>query len=95
MSNTDKERLHALVSGAVQGVCFRSATETRARQLALAGWVKNCPDGSVEVTAEGPHAALVSLLEFLHHGPPEALVTGVRAAWSAAQNEFMVFEVRW
>jgi acylphosphatase len=90
-----KERLHAIVSGAVQGVYFRSTTETRARQLGLAGWVKNLSDGSVEVVAEGPHSALLQLLEFLREGPPEAMVADVREEWSPASGEFGYFEVRW
>jgi acylphosphatase len=94
MTNT-QERLHATVSGVVQGVFFRSATETRARQLGLSGWVQNLPDGSVEIVAEGPRAALQGLLAYLHQGPPEARVTDVRAQWSAASGEFKFFEVRW
>jgi acylphosphatase len=94
MTNTH-ERLHATISGVVQGVFFRSATETRAEQLGLTGWVKNLPDGSVEVAAEGPRPALQTFLAFLHQGPPEARVTEVRAEWSAASGEFRFFEVRW
>ena len=94
MTNT-QDRLHAVVSGVVQGVYFRSATETRAEQLGLTGWVKNSPDGSVEVVAEGPRAALQGLLAFLHQGPPEAHVTDVRAEWLATLGEFKFFEVRW
>jgi acylphosphatase len=89
------ERLHAIVSGAVQGVYFRAATQTRAQQLGLTGWVKNLFDGSVEVTAEGPHSALLQLLEFLREGPPEAMVTEVREEWSAGLGELGYFEVRW
>ena len=89
------ERLHAIISGAVQGVYFRSTTQTRAQQLGLAGWVKNLPDGSVEVMAEGPHRVLLQLLEFLRAGPPEAMVAEVREEWSPALGEFGYFEVRW
>ena len=89
------ERLHATVSGLVQGVYFRGTTQTRAEQLGLKGWVANLPDGSVEVTAEGPRPALQQFLAFLHQGPPGARVTGVRTEWSAASGEFVVFDVRW
>ncbi len=89
------ERLHAVVSGSVQGVYFRGTTETVAEQLGLTGWVKNLWDGSVEVVAEGPRPALQELLTFLHQGPPGAHVTDVRAQWSAASGEFSLFEVRW
>ena len=89
------ERLHAIVSGVVQGVYFRGNTETRAEQLGLTGWVKNLVDGSVEVMAEGPRPALQELLAFLRQGPPGARVTHVHADWSAASDEFRFFEVRW
>ena len=90
-----KECLHAIVSGAVQGVYFRGTTQTRAQQLGLTGWVSNLVDGSVEVMAEGPHAALLALREFLRTGPPEAMVTEVREEWPTASGQFMHFEVRW
>ena len=94
MTNT-RERLHAVIAGVVQGVYFRSATETEADQLGLAGWVKNLANGSVEVVAEGPRPALQGLLAFLRQGPPGAHVTDVRVDWLAATGEFRLFEVRW
>jgi acylphosphatase len=94
MTNT-RERLHAVISGAVQGVYFRSTTEAEAEQLGLTGWVKNLANGSVEVEAEGPRPALQELLAFLRQGPPGAYVTDVRVDWSAATGEFKFFQVRW
>ena len=90
-----RERLHATVFGLVQGVFFRSATETRAKQLGVTGWVRNLSDGSVEVVAEGSRAALQELVAFLHQGPPQAQVAEVRAEWLAASGEFRFFEVSW
>ncbi|MCA9730153.1 MAG: acylphosphatase [Candidatus Eisenbacteria bacterium] len=72
-------QLRAIVTGRVQGVYFRGSTEERARALDLAGWVRNLPDGSVEVRAEGTESALEELLTFLHEGPPAARVTAVRS----------------
>jgi acylphosphatase len=94
MTNTH-ERLHAIIYGVVQGVYFRSTTETEAEQLGLTGWVKNLADGSVEVVAEGPRPALQELLSFLRQGPPGAHVTDLRVNWSAATGEFRFFQVRW
>jgi acylphosphatase len=90
-----KVRLHAIVSGAVQGVFFRATTQTRALGLSVTGWVRNRSDGSVEVVAEGSLAALRQLLEFLRTGPPEAMVAEVREEWLAASGEFAYFDVRW
>lgn len=88
------ERLHACVYGRVQGVNFRAVTRDRALALGLAGWVRNQPDGSVEVTAEGPKAALLQLLEFLGRGPRQARVERVQAGWAPAEGGFARFEIR-
>jgi acylphosphatase len=88
-------RLHALVSGRVQGVNFRYTTLQRAQALHLTGWVRNQPDGSVEVMAEGPQAGLEQLLEFLRNGPPHAGVTAVEVDWHTATGEYRTFDVRY
>lgn len=87
-----EERLTAVVTGLVQGVGFRYTTAAVARDLGLTGRVRNQPDGSVLVVAEGPRPALERLLVFLHHGPPHAQVTDVQAAWSPAQHTWPNFQ---
>ncbi len=67
-------RLHVVVRGRVQGVGFRWHVRERARSLGLSGRVRNRPDGSVEVEAEGSVEALESLREVLRDGPPGAQV---------------------
>ena len=47
------EAVHIVVRGRVQGVWYRGSAEARASELGLAGWVRNCPDGTVEIHAEG------------------------------------------
>ena len=47
------KRIHASVTGRVQGVCFRYATREEALRLGLGGWVRNRADGSVELKNEG------------------------------------------
>jgi len=69
--------VRATVRGAVQGVGFREATLSRARELGLLGWVRNGEEGEVLVHAEGPEAAVESLLAFLGEGPPAARVAKV------------------
>jgi acylphosphatase len=66
-----------IVSGRVQGVGFRWFVMREATRLDLAGYVRNLPDGSVEVVAEGPPAGLASLESALRHGPPAARVQAV------------------
>jgi acylphosphatase len=86
-------RLHAIVSGRVQGVNFRYSTLQRAQALRLTGWVRNLPNGTVEVLAEGPQPMLAQLLDFLHRGPPYAHVQSVQAEWQPATHEFTHFDV--
>lgn len=61
--------MHCLVSGRVQGVSFRMATRSNAQRLGLTGWVRNLPDGRVEVQAFGPVARLNELRTWLQRGP--------------------------
>ncbi len=91
----DHARLHAIVSGVVQGVNFRYYTSRQAESLGLTGWVVNRWDGAVEVVAEGPRADLQTLLDWLGHGPPSATVTGVQVEWEQATGEHTTFRVRY
>ncbi len=69
--------ISALVAGDVQGVGFRVATRSRARELGVLGWVKNGDDGTLAVHAEGSPEAVEELIGFLHEGPPGANVADV------------------
>ena len=92
---SDHAAFRALVSGRVQGVFFRDSTQRRAQSLNLAGWVRNLPDGSVEVFAAGERAACERLLEFLRVGPPRAAVAGVDVEWkSSSSADVRGFEIR-
>jgi acylphosphatase len=75
--------LHALIHGRVHGVGFRAHTAFRARELRLRGWVRNLPDGTVEVLAAGERTSLQDLERWLQEGPPAARVLRVDAAWEA------------
>lgn len=69
--------LRCLVSGRVQGVGYRAATATRARELGLRGVARNLADGRVEVLATGAAAELAELVAWLWEGPLLARVTAV------------------
>lgn len=68
-----------LVAGHVQGVGFRYFVQRTATALGLTGWVRNLPDGRVEVLGQGEAAALAELGRALARGPQRAIVTGVTA----------------
>lgn len=78
-----------IARGRVQGVGFRAATAHEARRLGLRGWVRNRPEGDVEVLAGGEAASVDALLTWLGHGPRGARVAGldVDDATSAAELE--------
>lgn len=86
------EARRSIVRGLVQGVAFRHHTKVRARELGLAGWVRNLPDGTVEVWAEGEADALDELHRWLRIGPPAARVAGVEvtAEIPASHARFVV-----
>ncbi|MCX6649695.1 MAG: acylphosphatase [Candidatus Bathyarchaeota archaeon] len=77
---------HIIVSGYVQGVGFRSDTQRRASRLDLSGWVRNIPDGSVEIHVEGDEAALGEFLEWCRVGPSDAVVEDVSVDWVPAEG---------
>jgi acylphosphatase len=87
-------RLRARVRGLVQGVFYRASTCDVAADLGLAGWVRNCPDGSVELEAEGPGDALERLIAWCRQGPRGARVTGVDVEWLAETRGEKGFRVR-
>ena len=62
------------VSGRVQGVFFRDSTRRRAESRGVAGWVRNCPDGTVEAWFEGPEDAVGAMVEWARSGPRGASV---------------------
>ncbi len=69
--------VHLVISGRVQGVSFRANTQRTAKQLGLAGWVRNRADGCVEAWAEGPDAAIKDFVTWCHRGPTFAVVDTV------------------
>jgi acylphosphatase len=88
------KRVRCLVSGRVQGVFFRGATQARMLELGVRGWVRNLPDGRVEALVEGDDAALEQALEFLRLGPRGAEVTGVQVSDSSERETLGAFEIR-
>lgn len=73
-----ERRIRMLISGRVQGVCFRAYTCEEAQRLGLKGRVRNLVDGCVEVLAEGTHEKLNVLEALCRKGPPFAHVRDVQ-----------------
>lgn len=66
-----------VIGGRVQGVGFRVFAWTAASREGLHGWVRNLPDGRVEISAEGEAEALERFERLVRHGPPGARVEQV------------------
>lgn len=81
------------VTGLVQGVWFRKSTKEKASSLGLSGFVRNEPDGSVYIEAEGGPEAIAELIKWCGDGPPLARVERVEPVDGTFQG-FIGFEVR-
>lgn len=90
----DLSSLQVTVYGRVQGVFFRAFVTRCARELNLTGYVRNLPDGSVEVRAEGERQQLEKLAGNLKVGPPAARVDEVVISWSTPTGNYSSFSVR-
>ena len=82
------------VKGRVQGVFFRAATRDQARRLGLTGFIRNLPNGDVEVIACGNRDELHKLAAWLWQGPPRAAVIEVISESIEAQDTYDEFVVR-
>ncbi len=75
-----------IVRGSVQGVFFRASTQQAAQRLKLTGWVRNLPDGRVELLGCGEPVQLDALERWLWQGPPNARVENVVVTDDAPQS---------
>jgi len=90
---TEVKRVTIIVSGRVQGVFFRDSTMRKARELGLAGTVRNLPDSTVQITAQGPEEALKDLIRWAYDGSPAAVVTEVKTNYEAPEPGLSGFTV--
>ena len=90
---TSLRRIHLFVSGRVQGVCYRMDAASVARRLGVTGWVRNLPDGRVELLAEGHESRLEDLVGWCRQGPPLAIVRDVVESSAEATGEFAEFRI--
>lgn len=89
-----KARAKILISGRVQGVAYRWFAEDRARERGLKGYVRNLPDGRVEMVVEGEKGEIEGLEERLWEGPRLAKVEDVEISWEEYKGDFEDFEIR-
>ena len=87
------KQVSLVVRGRVQGVFFRASTQREAKRLGLAGWVRNRPDGTVELLAEGEEETLKELVAWSHHGPTSARVEHVDVRFRSYVGELSDFRI--
>ena len=85
---------HMRIYGRVQGVYFRESMRQRAEQLHVTGWVRNCPDGSVEAVAQGDTVAVGRLIEWAQRGPEPAKVDELDVESVEADMLYATFDKR-
>ena len=76
----------AIISGRVQGVCYRAWTAEQAGRLGLSGWVRNRTDGTVEALFSGPDAEVNAMIEKCRRGPTWAHVTDIALSAAGAPD---------
>jgi acylphosphatase len=90
-----KKRVRLVISGVVQGVFFRESARRRAEALGLTGWVRNQPDGSVEVVTEGDARDVDELVHWCHRGPMGAEVDEVSVVVEPYRGDVNRFAIRY
>lgn len=87
------KRLRALFNGPVQGVGFRFTTCRIASYFSVTGYVKNLPDGRVEVVAEGSEKILKDFFKAVSESELTPYIRSIDTQWLAAEGRFNKFEI--
>jgi len=92
---SDKIRSRVIISGKVQGVCFRMEAKRVADRFNVYGWVKNNRDGTVEAVFEGNINDVNSVIEWCKKGPPYSRVVRVDVEQGTYTGAFEEFDVKY
>lgn len=86
-------RAHVVISGMVQGVCFRMYAKNEALKLGLTGWVRNVQYDKVEAVFEGDKHKINAMIEWCKIGSSSAKVDDVDVNWEESSGEFASFSI--
>ncbi|PTX59981.1 acylphosphatase [Melghirimyces profundicolus] len=89
------QRRHIMVHGRVQGVGFRHYTRKAALSIGVKGWVRNRPDGTVEIDAQGPASKMERFVEAVRKGSPASQVKRLETKEKKPTDRYRTFEVRY
>lgn len=84
-----------IVTGRVQGVGFRHYTMQKANELGIFGWVKNMPDDSILIVAQGDEPVINTFIDFLYIGPTRSRVIQVSKSEMISSTNFHNFSVKY
>lgn len=90
----EKLKAHIYISGAVQGVFFRSSAKEKADEVGVFGFVRNLPDGRVEAIFEGEKDEVEEIVDWCRQGPGIAKVERLDLIWEDYTGEFDKFEIK-
>ena len=89
----ENTKVHAIISGRVQGVFYRLETQNAANRIGVNGWVRNLRDGTVEAVFEGEKDKVKSIIAWCQNGPQNARVDQVKVNYEDYTGEFSDFKV--
>lgn len=87
--------VHVIFHGKVQGVGFRKFVKSKADQIGVTGYVKNLPDGTVEVVATGDKDTIERFIEEIKDGPERAVVESFDKKEIIIEVSWDEFEIRY
>jgi acylphosphatase len=89
------KNLEIIVSGRVQGVCYRAFVLHRANELNIKGYAKNLMNGNVKVIAFGENNALNIFINMLKEGPPMARIDDIKISEIIIDEVFSGFSIKY
>jgi acylphosphatase len=90
----NKKAIHLIVSGRVQGVGFRYFAQFKAREYNIFGWVRNTPDGKLEIEAEGEPEQLQTFIDWIKIGPSRGIIKQFIVSEITPMRNFDAFTIR-
>ena len=88
-----KKKAHIIVRGDVQGVGYRAFVHRNARTYGLTGYVRNLPNGDVEVLVEGEERYINLMIDVMRKGPARGIVQDLIISWHEYTGNYRSFEV--
>jgi acylphosphatase len=86
--------VYLLIGGRVQGVGYRYFAQQKANELHIFGWVRNTPDGKVEIEAEGEPKKLETFTDWMKIGPSRAIIQTFSVTGISPHRSFNSFLIR-